>query len=105
MYSTKGDTISFLKKDGRLFLFFIAYGLGAGVLSYVSTLSYEDSQMDAIATIANLPTFLLIFMTNPSGFSIDPSIFPVAIIAASGAVWSAVGMLVYAFIRLFRLGP
>jgi len=88
-----------------IFFPFIGYGIVAGILSYASTWSYDDSQMDTIATILNLPTFLLIFTANPNGFSIDPSIFPVAIIAFSVVVWSLIGLLVEAIVRLFRLRP
>lgn len=47
---------------------------------------------------------MVIFATLP-GVSIPPFFSSVAIIALSGAVWSFMGFVVYAFVKMFRLGP
>ena len=95
--------LSILKDDKRIVFLFALYGLLAGIISYIATLSYDTHYMDTIASFINYPTVMIIFMTNPSGFSIEPSILPAAIILASIAVWSFIGFIVYLFAKLFKL--
>ncbi|AFU59553.1 hypothetical protein Ngar_c26310 [Candidatus Nitrososphaera gargensis Ga9.2] len=79
------------------------YGLAASVMSYIASLSYDDSLMDRVTSAANFPAILTLFyvewnMANPNGFSM---LFHSAIIiAGSIVVWSFIGLLIYLFIKL-----
>ena len=88
----------------RKFLFLFAlYGLAVGIISYVSSLSYDDHFLNGIASLLNYPTVMLILFSNPDGLSIPISVYPIVIILSSTAVWSFIGFIVYLFIKLFRL--
>ena len=95
--------LSILKDDKRIVFLFALYGLLAGIISYIASLSYDKHYLDTIASFINYPTVMIIFMANPGGFSIPPLVFPIAIILGSTAVWSFIGFIVYLFAKLFKL--
>jgi hypothetical protein len=94
-----------LQNDARIWFLITLYGLAAGVVSYVSTLSYEDQQMDSLAFAMNYP-FIVVMLATLTGVSVPVPEFlmPVIIVAGSAAVWSVIGLVVYAFVKMFRLG-
>ncbi|CDI04954.1 hypothetical protein NITUZ_140029 [Candidatus Nitrosotenuis uzonensis] len=57
-----------LKDDKRIVFLFALYGLLAGVISYIATLSYDKHYLDIIAGFVNYPTIMIIFMANPVAF-------------------------------------
>ncbi len=92
-----------LQGDVRIWFFATLYGLAAGVITYAAS-SSEGWLLDVLAFAVNYPALMAIFAILP-GVSISPFFFPVVIIALSGAVWSFIGFLIYAFVKMFRLGP
>ena len=92
-----------LQGDARIWSFATLHGLAAGAISYAASFS-EGQHLDVLAFATNYPALMVIFAILP-GVSIPPFFSPVAIIALSGAVWSFIGFLVYAFVKMFRLGP
>jgi hypothetical protein len=95
---------SLLQNDAKIWFLITLYGLAAGVISYVSTLSYEDQQMDSLAFAMNYPFFVVMLVTL-TGVSISEFLVPVVIIAGSAAAWSLIGFVIYLFVKMFRLGP
>ncbi|MGI0038731.1 MAG: hypothetical protein ACREAO_02860 [Nitrososphaera sp.] len=87
----------------RIWSFATLYGLATGVITYAASFS-EGWRLDVLAFAVNYPALMAIFAILP-GVSIPPFFFPVVIIALSGAVWSFIGFLIYAFVKMFRLGP
>jgi hypothetical protein len=73
------------------------YGLAAGVISYASSLSYDDRYLGWLALSMNYPAFLLMFSLSFG--------HPLWIIAISTAVWSLIGLIIYALVKMLRLGP
>ena len=92
-----------LQGDARIWSFATLYGLAAGAISYAASFS-EGWRLDVLAFATNYPALVVIFAILP-GVSIPPFFSPVVIIALSGAVWSFIGFLIYAFVKMFRLGP
>jgi hypothetical protein len=92
-----------LQGDARIWSFARLYGLAAGAISYAASFS-EGWRLDVLAFATNYPALMVIFAILP-GVSIPPFFSPVVIIALSGAVWSFIGFLIYAFVKMFRLGP
>ena len=92
-----------LQGDARIWSFATLHGLAAGAISYAASFS-EGQHLDVLAFATNYPALMVIFAILP-GVSIPPFFSPVAIIALSGAVWSFIGFLIYAFVKMFRLGP
>ncbi len=98
-----------LQHDNLILILFALYGLSAGLLVYVSSLSY-DSQLDGIAFVMDFPVVLTLFWVewfaaNPGGFSIlNGDIGRVTIVVGSVIVWTLIGLLILGIIRLFKLG-
>jgi len=99
-----------LQRDNLIVSLFTLYGLAAGLLLYVSSLS-SDSELDGIASAMDFPAVLTLFwfewfVLNPEGFSIlNGDIGKVTIVAGSVIIWSLIGLLIIGIVRLFKLAP
>jgi hypothetical protein len=96
------------QSDRKILYLFALYGLAAGIMSYVASLSYDDHFMDGATSAANFPAILTLFymewnVANPNGFSIF--FHPIMIIVGSMAVWSFIGLLIYSLVKMLRMGP
>ncbi|MEO9295573.1 MAG: hypothetical protein ABI347_08245 [Nitrososphaera sp.] len=92
-----------MRHDVKIWLAAILYGLAAGIISYISILSYEDQYyLDWLAFIMNYPTFIVLFSISYEGSSF---VYPLDIIGASVGVWSLVGLAIYGFVKMLKLGP
>lgn len=87
----------------RIWSFVTLYGLAVGVITYAASFS-EGWRLDVLAFAMNYPA-LMIILAIISDVSIPPFFFPAVITALSGAVWSFMGFVIYAFVKMFRLGP
>jgi hypothetical protein len=104
-------SIHWLRGDRGILYRFVLYGFAAGTLTYVSSLTYEQD-LDNIAMLMNFPAIIILFgiewsIANQNGFSIlsgNPYQF-LPIILGSAAIWSFIGLVVYAFVKMFKLGP
>lgn len=94
------------QNDALIWLLATLYGVAAGALSYAAILDQflGNWAIDMVAIVMNFPSFL-IFLAFLDGVSISPIVYPVVIIAGSAAVWSLAGLIAYAFVKMFRLGP
>ncbi|MGI0013480.1 MAG: hypothetical protein ACREBU_08590 [Nitrososphaera sp.] len=101
-----------LQHDGKFLILFALYGLAAGVITYIGTLSYDENDIFSnLSYPMNFPSFLVLFslewfVANPNGFSIlNGDVGPAILLAGSIAVWSGIGLVVYGFVKMFKLGP
>ena len=93
--------------EEKILYIFALYGLAAGILSYIASLSYDDQFTEGIAATANFPSLMILlsiewFVMNPNGFSI---LNQSTIIPGSIVIWSFIGLTVYYFIKMFKMGP
>lgn len=93
-----------LQGDARIWSFATLYGLAAGVITYAASFS-EGWHLDALAFAMNYPAIPVMILIFSSGISMPPFIYPIDIIGVSAVVWSFIGFVVYAFVKMFRLGP
>ncbi|MEP0823946.1 MAG: hypothetical protein HRF40_00520 [Nitrososphaera sp.] len=94
-------------KSERIILLFAVYGVVAGVVTVISTFSYEQDLFAVLSIIMNIPTGLAYFMILGEHYSIPVPIpvWNVFIVLGSVLVWTVIGFIVYCFYRLFKLGP
>lgn len=88
------------------------YGLAAGILTLVGSLSIDENDVFAsLSYPVNFPTFLVLLgveslLANPNGFSVlNGDIGTTTLMIGSIAVWSGIGLVVYGLVKMFRLGP
>lgn len=100
-----------LQKDSKFLFLFALYGLIAGIITYIGTHSYDESDIFSnISNLMNFPSFLVLFgfewfVANPNGFWIlNGDIGIMTLMIGSVVVWSAVGLVVYGFVKMFKLG-
>lgn len=91
----------------RILLAFAIYGVVAGIVTVIDTLSYEQDLFVTLSIIMNIPTAMAFFMILGENFPVPVPIlvWNVFIVLGSVAVWSIIGFIVYCFYRLFKLGP
>lgn len=100
-----------LQRDSKFLFIFALYGLAAGIMTYIGSLSYDENDIFSnLSFPMNFPSFLVLFgfewfVANPNGFSIiNGGIGQTTIMIGSVAVWSGIGLLVYGFVKMFKLG-
>jgi hypothetical protein len=89
MSSMQPALMRWWKGDKKILYIFALYGLAAGIMSYIASLSYDDSFMNGIISAVNFPSIMILLyiewnMANPNGFSIffHPTMIIVCITAA-----------------------
>jgi hypothetical protein len=87
--------------DKKILYVFALYGLGAGIVMYTASLSYDH--LDAISFVSNYPTIVMMFFFF-EGRSMPVPTF-ILIMSSSVATWSFIGLIVYAFTKMFKMGP
>jgi len=99
------------QRDSRLLILFALYGLAAGIITYVGSLSYDENDVFSnLSFPMNFPSFVVLFgfewsVANPNGFSIlNGDIGQTTIMIGSVAVWSGIGLLLYGLVKMFKLG-
>lgn len=92
-----------LQGDARIWSFATLYGLAADTVTYAASF-FEGGGRNVLAFVVNFPAVMVIFAILPE-VSIPPFFSSVVMIALSGAVWSFIGLVAYAFVKMFRLGP
>jgi hypothetical protein len=75
MSSVQPAMIRWWQGEEKILYIFALYGLAAGILSYIASLSYDDQFTEGIAATANFPSLMILlsiewFVMNPNGFSI-----------------------------------
>ena len=100
-----------LQRDSKFLFIFALYGLAAGIMTYIGSLSYDENDIFSnLSFPMNFPSFLVLFgfewfVANPNGFSIIyGGIGQTTIMIGSVAVWSGIRLLVYGFVKMFKLG-
>ena len=80
-----------------------AIRLAADAITYAASFS-AGLRLNVLTFATNYPALMVIFAVLP-GVSIPPFFSLVVMIAPSSAVWSFIGFVIYAFVKMFRLGP
>ena len=100
-----------LQRDSKVLFLFAFYGLAAGIITYIGSLSYDENDIFSnLSYPMNFPSFLVLFgfewfVANPNGFSIlNGDIGTTTLMIGSVAVWLGIGLVVYGFVKLFKLG-
>lgn len=100
-----------LQHDSKFLFLFALFGLVAGIITYIGSLSYDESDLFSnLSYPMNLPSFLVLFgfewfVANPNGFSIlNGDIGITTVMIGSVAVWFGIGLVVYGFVKMSKLG-
>lgn len=90
----------------RILVVFTIYGLTIGSIAVIAA-SLDLYILSPLFIALNYPAVILAFMFLGEGFSIPVPIpvWNLVIIFGSGAAWSGIGMIVYGFVKMFKLGP
>lgn len=95
------------KGDRKILYIFALYGLAAGIMTSALSL-YNDSNLTYVVLQLNFSAMLITLyiewnVANPLGFSM--LFHPAMLVVGSMAAWSFIGLLIYSFVRMFRMGP
>lgn len=100
-----------LEHDTKILFLFALYGLAAGLVTYIGSLSYDEGDIFSnISYPLNFPSFLVLFgfewfVANLNAFSIlNGDIGTTTLMIGSVAVWFAIGLVFYGFVKMFKLG-
>jgi hypothetical protein len=95
-----------LQRDSKFLFLFALYGLAAGIITYIWSLSHDGNDIFSnLSYPMNFPFFLLFgfewFVANPNGFSIlNGGIGTTTLITGSIPVWLGIGLVVYGFVKI-----
>lgn len=110
----QGWTLQPATSSSRLFqgskgivLAFAIYGIAAGIVTVIDSMSYEQDIQATLSIIMKIPTAMAFFMILGESFpgSMPVPVWNAVIFAGSVALWTTVGFIVYCFYKLFKLGP
>jgi len=100
-----------LQNDSKCLFLFALYGLAAGIITLIGSLSYDENDIFSnLSYPMNFPSFLVLFgfewfVANPNGFSIlNGDISTTTLMIGSVAIWFGIGLVVYGFVKMFKLG-
>jgi hypothetical protein len=75
---------------------------------FIDSQSYKDDIFTLISVPMNMPVIAVFFflqfsVAEPAGLSL--AFYPLTLIFWLAALWTSIGVILYGFVRLFRLGP
>jgi hypothetical protein len=90
--------------DRRIVYVFALYGLAAGIVTFIAGEYYYNDQLIRTASFAsNYPAIVAMLFFFAGTTSPVPSF--VLIISTSIIAWSFIGLLLYSFVKMFKMGP